>query len=251
MSKFILLLSLFFCVSGSFAQHNMRTLEVLLDKSGPGWSIVKKWIDSAKNKVEVLSVDSVQAKEALYQTQVTTRSPMGAIIYFTGGILIDNGWIRILGSGNKKISRTLPGWNKGKSFESKVEAPGFLLIADDVVGGFFAINAGKLEKENFGKVYYLSPDRLEWENLDLTYTDFLLFCFSGDLVKFYGAMRWPKWEKEIASLNGDEVFNFAPPLWTKDGKDIKKNSKKTMPVEEQYEFNMMMRKQLNLDKENN
>ena len=251
MQKSFLILVLFFCASVSFAQNNMRPLETLLDDNGPGWSIVKKWIDSAKNKVEVLSVDTMQAKEALYQTQVTTRSPMGAILYFTGGILIDNGWIRILGSGNKKISRTLPGWNKGKSFTSISEGPGFLLVADDAVGGFFAINAGKFEKGNFDKVYYLSPDRLEWENLDLTYTDFLLFCFSGDLVKFYGDMRWPKWEKEMAGLNGDEVFNFTPPLWTKAGKDIKKNSKKVISVEEHYEFNMMMRKQLNLDKERN
>ena len=44
-----------------------------------------------------------KAEFALYKTQVTTRSPMGAIIYETMNILIDNGWIRILGSGNEKI----------------------------------------------------------------------------------------------------------------------------------------------------
>ena len=64
---------------------------------------MKQWIAKARNKVEVLPRDRVKASEALYYTQVTTRSPMGAIVYETGGILIDNGWIRILGSGNKKL----------------------------------------------------------------------------------------------------------------------------------------------------
>jgi hypothetical protein len=42
---------------------------------------------------------------------------MGAIIYETGGLLVDNGWIRILGSGHKKLDRNLPEWNKGKSIK--------------------------------------------------------------------------------------------------------------------------------------
>jgi len=75
----------------------MRQVEELINKTDPGWIFVDEWIKSAKNKVEILSVDTTKAKDALYKTQVTTRSPMGAIIYMTGGLLIDDGWIRILG----------------------------------------------------------------------------------------------------------------------------------------------------------
>lgn len=67
-----------------------------------------------KNEIEILPKDSIQADSALFRTQVTTRSPMGAIIYETGGILVDNGWIRILGSGSEKLKRNFPEWNKGK-----------------------------------------------------------------------------------------------------------------------------------------
>ena len=98
----------------AFAQNKMRSVEELINMTEPGWSLVQQWIDSAKNKVEVLSCDTAKAKDALYKTQVTTRSPMGAIIYSTGGLLIDNGWIRILGSGNEKLKRSIPDWNKGK-----------------------------------------------------------------------------------------------------------------------------------------
>lgn len=87
----------------------MRSLDELINNADPGWTFVKEWIDTAKNKVEILPVDAERANDALYKTQVTTRSPMGAIIYMTGGLLIDYGWIRILGSGSSKLNRTLPG----------------------------------------------------------------------------------------------------------------------------------------------
>jgi len=83
------------------SQNKMRSVDELVNKTDSGWPLVQQWISSAKNKIEILSRDSIKAVNALYQTQVTTRSPMGAIIYYTGGIFIDNGWIRILGSGNR------------------------------------------------------------------------------------------------------------------------------------------------------
>jgi hypothetical protein len=86
----------------------MRSLDELINKTEPGWTLVKQWVDSAKNKIEILPVDTEKAKDALYKTQVTTRSPMGPIVYMTGGLIINNGWIRILGSGNSKLERSLP-----------------------------------------------------------------------------------------------------------------------------------------------
>ena len=59
------------------------------------------------------------------------------------------------------------------------ESPPFLLIGDDVVGGFFAINGGGLGEE-VGKAHYFAPDSLSWESLGVGYTDFLLWCFSGE-----------------------------------------------------------------------
>lgn len=229
-----------------FAQHKMRPLKELINTTEPGWPLVKQWITRAKNKVEVLPRDSAKASEALYHTQVTTRSPMGAIVYETGGLLIDNGWIRILGSGNKKLDRTLPAWNKGKTFKAFGEPTPFYLVADDAVGGFFAVNGGQWNKD-VGKIFYLSPDVLEWESLDLTYSDFLNFCFNNDLDKFYEGQRWKNWRKEVDTLNGGAVYNFVPPLWTKEGRqNINSNSREAIPVEEQYFFNMDIRRQLGI-----
>jgi hypothetical protein len=169
---------------------------------------------------------------------------MGAIVYSTGGIMIDDGWIRILGSGSDRLLRSLPEWNKGKSAMDGGK-PLFYLIADDVIGGFFAINGGGLGKDD-GKVYYLAPDTLEWEAMDWTYTEFLLFCFSGDLDKFYEDYRWNGWRKEVANIAGDKALNFFPPLFSKEGKDLSKSSHKAIPGEEQYSFTLEMKKQLGI-----
>jgi len=63
-----------------------------------------------------------------------------------------------------------------------------------------------------------------------------------------GSNRWTQWRDEVSKLDGDKVFNFYPYLWTKEGKDINKNSRKAIPVGEQYSLNLDMRKQLGLDK---
>jgi len=229
----------------AFAQSKLRALDELINTSDPGWPLVKEWINSAKNKVEILSCDTSKAKEALFRTQVTTRSPMGAIIYSTGGLIIDNGWIRILGSGNSRLNRTLPEWIKGKTLKEYGEQPGFLLVADDAIGGFFALNGGQFGKD-LGKVYYLSPDNLEWEPLDLSYTELLDFCFNGNLEEFYEDYRWNNWRDEVSKLDGNKVYNFFPPLWTKEGKDMNSNSRKQIPVEELYSLMLGMRKQLGI-----
>jgi hypothetical protein len=227
----------------SFSQTKMKTINELINEKDSGWKEVKEWIGTAKNKVEILPADPQKAKDALYKTQVSTSSPMGAIVYMTGGILIDNGWIRILGSGNTKLDRTLPEWNKGKSFKEFGETPTFLLIADDALGGFYLLNGGGLGKD-LGKVYYFSPDNLEYEPLDITYSEFLQFCFNNDLDKFYDGSRWKNWKTEVAVLKGDKVYNFYPFLWTAEGEDINKVTRKVIPVEEQYSLNMELRKQL-------
>ena len=120
-----------------------------------------------------------------------------------------------------------------------------MLIADDAIGGYFAVNGGEFGSD-MGKIYYLSPDNLEWEPLDLTYSDFLEFCFNGNLDDFYSNLRWANWKDEVSKLDGDKVYNFFPPLWSKEGKDVHNRSRKPIPVEEQYQFNLDTRKQLGI-----
>jgi len=226
----------------AFSQTNMRPIEQLTADTS-GWGAFKSATKIARNKYEILPADPAKAKDALYQTQVTTHSLMGAIIYFTGGILIDNGWIRILGSGSEKLNRSLPGWNKEKTYQNFGDRPGFLLIADDAIGGFFAINGGALGSD-MGKVYYLAPDDLRWESQDMGYTDFINFCLVGNMDQYYSGLRWKNWKADMSQITGDDGFSIYPFPWTKEGKDIEKDSKKVVPIQELYDFETNELKQI-------
>jgi hypothetical protein len=118
----------------AFGQAKMRELKELINKDEDAIKLIMAWKNAAKNKIQILANDSLRSNEALFNTQISTRSPMGAIVFHTGGILIDNGWIRIYGSGSEKLNRNLPNWNKGKTFQNFGDKPGYLIIADDAVG---------------------------------------------------------------------------------------------------------------------
>jgi len=230
--KIILLI---FILLANFSIAQMRELNELVNKNEDAITLINDWKNNAKNEVQILENDSIKSKEALYKTQVSTRSPMGAIIFHTGGILINNGWIRIYGSGNEKLNRNLPDWNKGKTFQNFGEKPGYLLVADDAVGGFFLLNGGNLGND-LGKIYYLAPDNLEAEPLDLSYTDFINFCFNGNINDFYKDLRWKNWENDFKNLTTNEAFMFYPYLWSKEGKNINKVQKSKLSIEEVYKF---------------
>lgn len=223
--------------------QNKKSFSELTKTDDPAWIIVQDWVKNAEVKVDVLSKDDKKAETELVMAQITTRSPMGAIIYETGGISIENGMIRILGSGNTKLNRGLMTWNKNKSFKND-ESLKFLLVADDAFGGFFAINGGGISSESIGRIFYFAPDTLQWENLDLTYSDFLTFCFSKKIHEFYSDFKWKNFNKEMNDFDNDKAFSFYPYLFTKEGQDIEAVSKKAVPIEELWFLYNDLQKQL-------
>ena len=83
-----------------------RGLLELINHEGPAWPLVQRWMADATNPVELLPAPvDVERERALYETQVTTRSPMGAVLYESGGLFIDHGWIGILGAGHSRLPR--------------------------------------------------------------------------------------------------------------------------------------------------
>jgi hypothetical protein len=95
-----------------------KSVQELLAVNDPAWPIVQKWIQSAANAAEVLPPDPDLRGQALEEIQVTVRSSLGAVVYETGGILADDGWLRVLGSGHPRLRRSLPEWNRGRSISS-------------------------------------------------------------------------------------------------------------------------------------
>ena len=116
--------------------------------------------------------------------------------------------------------------------EIGAEQPGFFLVADDPLGGFFALNGGALG-EDVGNAYYHAPDTLEWEPLDMGYSAFLQWLFTPNLAEWSDAFRWPGWESEVRNLRGDKGILIYPPLIIA-GPPIVERHRGEVPVAELY-----------------
>jgi hypothetical protein len=211
----------------------MQTLEQLSEIESPTIPLIRQWIEDAENDCEILP-SSGDRDRVLLATQVTTHSTMGALAYETGGILIDSGWLRFLGSGHPKLPRDLADWNECRSH-------GFYLVADDAVGGFFAVNDGAFGEQR--NVYYWAPDSLEWESLGFGFTDFFQWALTSLLADFYQNLRWPTWLKDVAELPGDRCFNFCPFLWAEEG-SVTRSDRRQVPVGEAFDLKVDIVRQL-------
>jgi hypothetical protein len=196
----------------------------------PAYPELAKAAAAAPNNVVLLPIVSDEQRRACLEAlQMTTRSTLGAIAHETGGVLVDHGFLRMFGSGSPRLSRQLIAWNA----ELGVSLDSFIIVADDVVGGVFAIDTGALGAPRH--VHYFAPDTLEWEDTELGHSDWVSWAFEGNLAVFYESTRWPGWEKDIAALSGDQSLSVVPPMWTEgDRKPIAKRDRRAVPAKEQY-----------------
>lgn len=213
----------------------MKQLDQLIELEDPALPLVQALLDQAQRPFELLAPGDARAR-VLLDLQVTTRSTLGAIAYETGGLLIDHGWLRVLGGGHPRLNRNLADWSKGR-------AEGYLLVADDVAGGFFAINGGGLGQDP-GALYYWAPDTLMWEALEIGYSDFLGWALSDQLSAFYEDLRWPTWREDLQAASADQCFSFFPFLWTREG-SVQGSSRKVVDIAQQYAMNVDLARQLN------
>jgi hypothetical protein len=212
----------------------VKSLEELTNTDDSAIDLIRQWTALNENHIEILP-PSANREAVLLDVQVTTHSTMGAVAYETGGVLVDDGWLRFLGSGHPRLTRTLPGWNQDRS-------NGFYLIGDDAAGGFFALNGGAFGDDR-GNVYYWAPDRLEWEGLGLGYTDLFRWALTDRLAEFYADLRWPTWKEDVAELPGDRCYGFFPFLWTSEG-SIEGSHRATVPVHEAFDCKCDILRQL-------
>lgn len=219
----------------------MKGLDELVFPDESAIHDIKHWILDSNNMNNAIILPSKKetGENEVLSLQVTTKSALGAIAYSTGGILFQHGWLRVLGSGNEKLPRTIKSWCDQCGIKQA------LLVADDVVGGFFALNAGFME-EGIGEIFYFAPDTLEWECLEIGYSDFLNWACTGDLETFYEPYRWDGY---VCNLNGNEGISIYPFLWSREAKQIgiEKCSKKVVPIEELWELNFRFREQFTIE----
>ena len=172
---------------------------------------------------------------------VGTSSYLGALARNTSGVLVDDGWLRLLGGSSVKDA--LPGLD-----EASAGASGLLVIAQDVLGGTFALDGGALGRGN-GSVHHFSVDSLSWEDLELGHADFVARMLTGGTVSFYESLRWPGWQNDVAELRPEQGLSLYPPPFTREGTDVASASKQAVPMAELLALYADVAIQLGLDRE--
>ncbi|MFE2563550.1 DUF2625 family protein [Streptomyces mirabilis] len=170
----------------------------------------------------MLSPDSGLGGASLLPSQVTARSYLGAMVLHRGGLLVDDGWLRVFGPppvdraahGVPSLARLnqfpgtfAPAWRAGTG----------LVVAHDVLGGVFALNGedpvGAGRPGVLREVVYFAPDSLRCEALGVGHSAWMAWPASGAGGDFSADLRWPGLQDEVRVLNGDQGLSMFPPLW--------------------------------------
>jgi len=183
--------------------------------SDPAWPDVLNWIKASTHGVEILPPDKTRREEIRRIVGVSLESALGAVIHETGGLMVDQGWLRILGSGSEGIPRIARPDRK------------WILVADDVVGGFFALHPPN------GEVHYLAPDTAQWEGLGIGYSAWFRWSMTEKLGQFYQDYRGSDWATRVRSLEPHQAFHLHPPPWAA-GEPFPARNWRNVPVDELY-----------------
>jgi hypothetical protein len=201
-----------------------RSAAELRDVADPAWPAIAGQIAASPLAVEVVPAEEASRARAIEQVQVTTRSALGALASSCGALRIDHGWLRILGAGADGLPSV-------RSLTDLIAVNGerFLLVAVDVLGGYFAVNGGDLPGEP-GQVAYWGPDTLAWSPLGLGHGAFLSAMLGGAVTEFYESMRWPNWQEEVAAVPLADGLSLYPFPFTAEGKNLATTSRRPVPL---------------------
>ncbi|CAL9411630.1 hypothetical protein SUDANB121_01681 [Nocardiopsis dassonvillei] len=197
----------------------MRELSELIEVDRPGWPQVLGHLERSRVPVRALPGDPGRGRTCLHRLQVTARSFLGAMALESGGLLVDDGWLRVHGGGGPGLA----GLGEVNDLSAAVVhgPPVRLVVGHDVLGGVFALNGPACEDDRYpgrpGEMVYFAPDSLRWEPLEAAYSSWLLWMLQEhNLENFYADLRWPGWRRAVAGLAPDLGLAADPFLWTRE-----------------------------------
>lgn len=151
-------------------------------------------IKNSKKEIKILPV-SIEVLNCIKKRyEINEQSLFGTILYKTGGIIVEN-WLRFYGSGELNF------YERNDLFPYSS-----IIVAEDILGGLFAIL-------NDGNISYFAPDCLEWEVMEISFSEFLYWAFHGDTDTYYKDYRWDTWKDDVKRISNDNGISFYPFLW--------------------------------------
>ena len=145
----------------------MKTLDEPINKSEPGRDTVQQWLAEAKTRMKFCR-----------ETKIIPHGSFGLTGHDAFADGCDPLWLwrnfdrsrsaADLGLWLRAAKSRDYDFTLGKSFAEARRMPSYLLVADDVLGGFFAINGSAFAGEA-GNVFYYAPGSGEWEDCEMGY----------------------------------------------------------------------------------
>ena len=196
------------------------------------WNEIKSILKSSTKNIKILSSNY---NNSLNNLNINENSVLGQVIINTGGIFIEN-YIRLFGSGDEENSYNIYKYNLElkKYFDDNI-----IIIGNDIFGGLFSLNK---EKNN---ILYFAPDTLEWEDLDITYKEFIKFVTSEKIYEFYKSYKWSTFQEDIKKVKFNEGILIYPFLWSNEC-NIEKAKKDIVPFSEILQVNIEFKKKLEI-----
>ncbi|MFG3137133.1 DUF2625 domain-containing protein [Streptomyces sp. NPDC048211] len=218
----------------------MRGIDELARVDDPAWPELREMLSAGSVPVQVLPADPDESRRTLLQLQVTARSTLGSLAWNTGGLLVDGGWVRVLGGGSP-ASGGIASLAQANRFPADLDPAWHptagLVVGYDVIGGVFALNGGDPAAAGRpgapGQMTYFAPDTLEWEVMEMGHSVWVTWMLSGRLDTFYDGLRWPDWRAETAALTFSQGITVYPFLWSREARaDLAATSRQPVPMRE-------------------
>jgi|GEM_PF-778392 hypothetical protein len=173
------------------------------------WKAIKELLSGSERKIEIIEgEENTRASVVIDWAKIKYGTDLAAVIMNCEQIVVDD-WVHVLGHGKGNDGQTvfiLSSLPDGDFMKNG------LVIATDILGGLFAICRDEKD-DDYGNIFYLQPECLEWENSGMQYSEFLVWLAHDDLDAFYADVRWQGW-RDIASRVGvDSALKFTPDVW--------------------------------------
>lgn len=188
-------------------------IDIDIDKASP---TLEECLANAKVSIQEFAPAPQWVYEAcLDKARLPRGSLLSTLLRRSDGMLLDDGWFRVLGTSPKACGRSLDEWNKADGWRRAwgPGAAGMLCFADDPVGNQFAINLGEERRGNW-QVHLGWIDTMKWTNLDLTFGQWLEAVIQGHGNKWYDPdlIKTLRGLAKTVKVESSECWSLDPPI---------------------------------------